>query len=120
MRQHLAWARAGLSLNRERLHRRSPLSLVREERQRLDARGDRLARAFYRRLEQYRASLAENRARLQSLNPLSVLQRGFAVIERPTGELVTRAAQAAPGDEVRLRLADGTLDAQIQHVEILP
>lgn len=120
MRQHLAWARAGLSLNRERLHRRSPLSLVREERQRLDTRGDRLARAFYHRLEQYRASLAENRARLQSLNPLSVLQRGFAVIERPTGELVTRAAQAAPGDEVRLRLADGTLDAQIQHVEILP
>lgn len=120
MRQHLAWARAALSLNGERLQRRSPLGLVREERQRLDARGERLARALYRRLELYRASLAESRARLQSLNPLSVLQRGFAVIERPTGELVTRAAQATPGDEVRLRLADGTLEAQIHHVEIQP
>lgn len=120
MRQYLAWARAALSLNRERLQRRSPLSRVREERQRLDARGERLARALYRRLERYRSSLAEHRAHLHSLNPLSVLQRGFAVIERPTGELVTRAAQAAAGDEVRLRLADGTLEAQIQHVEIQP
>jgi len=120
MRQHLTWARAALSLHRERLQRRSPLGLVREERQRLDARGERLARALYRRLELSRASLAAHRARLQSLNPLSVLQRGFAVIERPTGELVTRAAQAAPGDEVRLRLADGTLEAQIHHVEIQP
>ena len=46
--------------------------------------------------------------RLQNLDPLKVLSRGFAVA-MSDGQVVKQAAQVKAGDKLTLRLADGCL-----------
>jgi exodeoxyribonuclease VII large subunit len=48
--------------------------------------------------------------RLELLDPQQVLQRGYALLSDASGHVLTSARAAHPGDAVRARLADGTLD----------
>ncbi len=99
------------------LERNSPLRRLQDERQRLDEWNARAQRAALHLLELRRAGRQGAAARLQALNPLSVLERGYAVVLRPDGSLLTRAAQAQPGQAATVRLADGTLAVKIDAVE---
>jgi exodeoxyribonuclease VII large subunit len=49
-------------------------------------------------------------ARLDALNPLAVLQRGYAVVRR-NGQLVRSVEQISPGVELSVRVSDGEFDA---------
>ncbi len=118
--QQAAALRAAYNLEQASLERHSPLRFVQDERQRLDGWVERARRAAAHSLELRRAFGRAASARLLSLNPLAVLQRGYAVVLHADGRLVTRAAQASPGEDVRVRLADGTLDAEIKQVEMNP
>ncbi len=57
-----------------------------------------------------RERLARQCARLEALNPLSVLSRGYAAVSQG-GRLVTRADTVACGDELQIRFADGVITA---------
>lgn len=46
---------------------------------------------------------------LEHLSPMAVLGRGYALVQRPDGQVVTAAAQVAPGDELHIRLQDGSI-----------
>jgi exodeoxyribonuclease VII large subunit len=51
--------------------------------------------------------------RLETLSPLQVLARGYAVVtRRADGVLVSRVAQALDG--IRVRVSDGTFEAEVQ------
>jgi len=52
-------------------------------------------------------------ARLRLLDPAQVLQRGYAWLENAQGQALTSVAQAQPGEALRARLADGTLDLTV-------
>jgi exodeoxyribonuclease VII large subunit len=52
-------------------------------------------------------------ARLRLLDPAQVLQRGYAWLEDAQGKPITHAVQAQPGDAVRARLTDGTVDLTV-------
>jgi exodeoxyribonuclease VII large subunit len=90
-RQHLAQARGHLS----------------EMRARLD-------RCLERLLESSAASLNALDARLHSLSPLSVLDRGYALVLSSGGEVIRSAAQLAAGDCVTTRLADGSFVSRVE------
>lgn len=109
--------RAEQALLQSRLQRHSPERNLLDEAQRLDAAQLRLRRAAQVHLSMQRAALDGLSARLKALNPLEVLQRGYALVQRPDGSLLTRAANALPPEPVQIRLADGTLTANITHVE---
>jgi exodeoxyribonuclease VII large subunit len=64
----------------------------------LDARRQRLDRAALR---------------LQLLDPALVLQRGYALLQTPAGELVRSVHQAPPATPLRARLADGEIDLTV-------
>jgi exodeoxyribonuclease VII large subunit len=58
-------------------------------------------------------------ARLEDLSPLAILGRGFAVCYDETGERVLRSsADVAPGDRVRVRLAEGVLGCMVEDSEL--
>ena len=76
----------------------------------LDEKAGRLDRAAAQKLERLRTELARECARLEALNPLTVLARGYAVVTKDEKTL-THAADAAVGDEIGIRLSDGTLTA---------
>jgi len=57
--------------------------------------------------------LASAALRLQLLDPALVLQRGYALLQTPAGELVRSVRQAPPATALRARLADGTLELTV-------
>jgi exodeoxyribonuclease VII large subunit len=57
--------------------------------------------------------LAQN---LQHLNPLSVLNRGYALIHTHESTLVRSVSQLTPGQDVRLTLGDGEAGARIRQI----
>lgn len=60
-----------------------------------------------------RTALSSVCARLDALNPLSVLARGYAVVETENGT-VTRAEQLSLGDRMTVRFADGAVTATVE------
>jgi exodeoxyribonuclease VII large subunit len=52
--------------------------------------------------------------RLSALNPLDVLKRGFAVVDREAdGKLVRSVKQVRKGDELNVRMIDGSFKANV-------
>ncbi|MEE8422787.1 MAG: exodeoxyribonuclease VII large subunit [Dehalococcoidia bacterium] len=61
-----------------------------------------------------RERVAAVAGRLAGLSPAATIERGYAVIERPDGAIVTTVAGLADGDRVILRLRDGRRAARIE------
>lgn len=53
-------------------------------------------------------------ARVRALSPLATLERGYAVVQLAGGEVLTDARQAAVGDSITARLAQGRLVAVVE------
>ncbi len=64
-------------------------------------------------VEQHRRDVAAALARVTALSPRATLDRGYAIVQRPDGHVVTSTEEAAPGDPLRVRLADGALDVSV-------
>jgi exodeoxyribonuclease VII large subunit len=79
----------------------------------LESRLTRAAGAEAGRRRQSAEALA---GRLDSLSPLACLARGYAVCFRPSGEVVRRAGDIAPGEPVTVRLGEGRLDCRVDAV----
>lgn len=79
-----------------------------EELVRWVARGTELAE---RAVEDRARSLVETRARLRALSPHSTLERGYAIAQLASGEVLRSADDAPEGSELRLSLADGRVAA---------
>jgi exodeoxyribonuclease VII large subunit len=51
---------------------------------------------------------------LHQLSPLNVLQRGYAIVQDTSGQIVKDADEVPAGSNVQIRLAHGRLDAQVK------
>ena len=94
-----------------RLH--SPRGRVRNDRQRLDELQHREGVAIEHRLKIHRERLFGSEQRLLSLNPISILERGFAVVSHPDGRLVRGVEQVKPGDPLNVLVSNGDFDVQV-------
>ena len=74
----------------------------------------RIDRCLERRLEASAASLGALDARLHSLSPLAVLDRGYALVLSAEGSLVRSAAQIATGEHLTTRLAVGSFVSRVE------
>jgi exodeoxyribonuclease VII large subunit len=94
--------------------RHDPRQALGRARERLAAGRTRLERSMERTLQgRARAAVALD-ARLHSLSPLAVLDRGYAIVLDSQGELVRSAAQVAPGDIVTTRLSKGAFTSRVE------
>lgn len=73
----------------------------------------RLQTAFVQFMQKNNQHLHRLRQNLDHLNPLSVLNRGYAMVHTSHGELARSTGQLSIGQNVRLTLADGQADANI-------
>lgn len=83
----------------------------------LDRREQQLSLAIRSCLEQNQGRLAELSARLQSLNPLSVLQRGYSLTTDLQGKLIEKADPSLEGGALVTQLAQGKLFSRVERVE---
>jgi exodeoxyribonuclease VII large subunit len=61
-----------------------------------------------------RSRLEQIEHQLKALSPVSILERGYALVFDSSGKLVKNSAQVEVGDEVSARLARGSLIAKIE------
>ena len=80
--------------------------------QRLDEGEAELTRAMGQTLLQKRQSTAALAGKLQALNPLSILSRGYATVSRE-GTSITSVKQINDNDTLDIRMADGSVRATV-------
>ena len=81
-------------------------------RRRLEAGEASLMQGMRLRLSEARGALAPADAHLRQLSPLKILERGYAIVQRD-GVVVKSPADAPSGSEVKVRLADGEIRAEV-------
>jgi exodeoxyribonuclease VII large subunit len=80
----------------------------------LDELMRRSAVALDHRFKLQRSRLEGRRDRLESLNPIAVLRRGFAVVSHPDGRVVRSVQQVKPGDPLDVQVSNGSFDVQVR------
>lgn len=94
-----------------------PELLLQSKAQALDEAEMALDEAFKRHYEKKRETFLRMVARLEDLNPLLVLKRGYLYGENKAGVLLKSVEDVTLGDEVRLYLQDGCLKLRVEDRE---
>jgi exodeoxyribonuclease VII large subunit len=117
IQRRLGESRQGLRLARSRLVLLSPRRTLIMARQRVEHDAHRLANSWGQRQQERRLHLEYCRSHLEKLDPLAILERGYAVATLlPEGKVIRDATQVPPGAAVRVRVARGRLDCEVQEV----
>jgi exodeoxyribonuclease VII large subunit len=96
-----------------RLMQRSPEYLARECGRREEVLRGRLDHASKQYLSRLSHRVALAKKALDMASPLATLARGFAIVTRADGTLVTDARSVPAGEEIEARLASGRLRARV-------
>jgi exodeoxyribonuclease VII large subunit len=70
-----------------------------------------------RRVVAARERLAAEWRQVESLSPLRVLERGYAVVRKADGSVVRDAAQVEPGDALDVQVAAGRIAARVEEAQ---
>jgi len=101
----------------EQLSKRRPMTdptyYFQTKRQLLDRQSERLVHAMEKTLSVRRQHTARLAAAIDAMSPLKVLGRGYAIAQKEDGTLLTRVAQAQPGDRIELRVSDGSVHCRV-------
>ncbi len=98
------------------LYLNKPLqALLEKPAQEVDALYDSLLRSFETKVSNYKARLSQNLTALDALSPLKVLARGYSVA-KVSGKTLTSVKNAKIGDNLSLRVSDGTLECEIKDI----
>ncbi|PWH20313.1 MAG: exodeoxyribonuclease VII large subunit [Anaerolineae bacterium] len=112
----VSFQRARLSQLAHRLSISSPLNQLNVAQQRLDELTRRLELHVNRILQQQRSKLDLYAHRLESLNPSSILQRGYAILTKADGEILRSVHQVRIGESIQARLTDGLLNSRVEAI----
>jgi len=77
----------------------------------------RLQNAMRMRIVKVETSLQANAARLAALNPMAVLDRGYAVARRADGAIIKNSDQVNIGEDITITLSKGSLAAEVKKKE---
>jgi len=101
-----------LNHTRSRLAALSPQAQVRSDRQRIDSLALRALQAILHNRQLKHAYVNNLEQRLAALHPMAVLQRGYAVVTRPDGDVIRKVGQVQPGDRLNIQVSDGQFGAR--------
>ncbi|QNS04360.1 exodeoxyribonuclease VII large subunit [Streptomyces xanthii] len=98
-----------------------PHRMVDEREEQVSALTERARRTLGHLLDRAESELTHTHARVVALSPAATLKRGYAVLQRPDGHVVRAPAEAAPGDELRARVAEGEFTVRVtEHAGPVP
>ena len=102
-----------------KLRQLQPRERIRVQQERLGRTAQRMESAMQRILSGNTAKLHTLQEKLTALDPLLVLQRGYAAVYREDGGILPSADSVQAGDRIRVRLKDGILDARVEETHEL-
>lgn len=92
---------------------RSPLGYVEDKRMELAYMGERLDGAMQRIATGEKSRFSALCGKMESLNPLAVLSRGYAAVLNDKGHLVSSVKEMVAGENITVRFADGVTSATV-------
>ena len=120
-KQMLSALLARVDTGRERLEQlrqrrvlTDPGAYVADRRLALDHAAALLQGSFRSSVSDKRGRLAQGVAALDAMSPLKVLGRGYAIAETEEGRILRSRKDAAPGQRLRLKLADGEVGCRVE------
>lgn len=87
--------------------------LVQQQRQGVDAAKQTLGREIALVFERAQLALGAKTRLLQAYNPTLALQRGYALVRAADGTIIKRIGQVRVGQDLRLAVSDGTIEASV-------
>ena len=120
-KQMLSALLARVDTGRERLEQlrqrrvlTDPGAYVADRRLALDHAAALLQASFRSSVSDKRGRLSQGVAALDAMSPLKVLGRGYAIAETEEGRILRSKKDAAPGQRLRLKLADGDVGCRVE------
>ncbi|MGK4582782.1 exodeoxyribonuclease VII large subunit [Kitasatospora sp. HPMI-4] len=104
---------AGLASVRSRPALAAPHRLVDGPADEVAALLERARRCLGHRLDAAESDLGHTLARVVALSPLATLERGYAVLQRADGHVVTDPAQVSTGEQLHARVAEGAFEVTV-------
>ncbi|MET8157354.1 exodeoxyribonuclease VII large subunit [Sphaerisporangium sp. NPDC005289] len=90
-----------------------PVREVERRAEQVEGLRDRARRCLTSSLDRAEDSLEHLRARLVALSPAATLERGYAIVQLPSGDVVRQAAGLTSGDGLSLRFSDGRVEVTV-------
>ena len=94
-----------------------PLTIVEEREQLVHELESKIRQSIDRKLEMSEVMIGQLAAQMESLNPLSVLSRGYSLTTDQAGTLVTTVGQVGLGDVIKTQLAEGLITSRVEDTE---
>lgn len=111
---------AQLQVSREKLNRlknsrvlQSPVNYLQDRKLLLDYAQKQLNNVMEQKLLRMRHGLGRLSAGLDAMSPLKVLSRGYSMVTNQQGRVLTDMADVRVGDQISVRLQQGTLKAEV-------
>lgn len=96
------------------LELRSPMRMLSDKNMRVSLLAERLEGAMDKKIEASKNRLKVCSALLGAQNPLSVLSRGYALVENEDNTVISSSKELLCGDNIRLVFADGEVRATVK------
>ncbi len=106
----LRWALKEL---KNRLERNSPLNLVQTESQHIDELERRLNALMLHYFQLSRSQLTGLNQHMSALSPVSVLERGYAIVTNQAGKTILQVAQVSAGQPLNVQVSDGDFGVHV-------
>lgn len=113
LHQNIASYRSQLTKLGERRVLISPASIIEDKQMRLLSDARELEHAMKQILAEKKQAFIHSTAKLEALNPMSVITRGYAAVYDGRGALIHSVDQVNVGEKLSLRLGDGSLTGEI-------
>jgi exodeoxyribonuclease VII large subunit len=96
-----------------------PRQILSRAKERIAVGSTRMERSLERTLRRWASRVDALDARLGSLSPLAVLERGYALVKDTDGLVIRSVAQVAAGQHITIRLHDGEFRSAVEEVSAL-
>ncbi len=117
MEKTIAANRLLVSALQGRISEQNPKHRIERQRQTMQNMQARLNNALQRGFDLTRQKLVMLEQQLNTISPLSTLERGYAIVtERQTGKLVKQATQLNKGDQLSIRLAKAEIESTVDSI----
>ncbi|MEU8591512.1 exodeoxyribonuclease VII large subunit [Streptomyces sp. NPDC048664] len=91
-----------------------PHRMVDERAEQITSLADRGRRTLRHLLDRAESELTHTHARVVALSPAATLRRGYAVLQKPQGQVVRGAREVSSGETLRARVAEGEFTVRVE------
>ena len=115
--QRLSAHKLQMTNMRARVNEQNPVYKIQQQQQSLGSIGKQLDKAINQQLTRQQQLLALLAQKLETISPLSTLERGYAIVtDKQSGELIRQGSQLQTGNKIAIRLAHDEIESTVDEI----